>query len=81
MWFNIPIFRQVDAVFYDDKEKTFFRMPVVGIFCYGGDGIPRFYVSDSLGAMDDPTEDNNFIAFEFDGKQEEYKIPEIVVST
>ena len=66
-----PIFRQVDAVFYDDKKKEYLRSPVLGI-AIDETGNLEFVDSDDFGWIDIPQEANNFIGYEFDGKQRDW---------
>lgn len=66
-----PIFRQVDAVFYVETKKEYYRSPVLGI-AIDGDGNLDFIDSDCLGELDVPHTATNFIGYEFDGKQTDW---------
>lgn len=72
MFNAIPIFRKVDAVFFDSETKEVFRSPVLGIR-WDEKGQFEFFDSDIDGTMGVPDEStSNFIGYEFDGKQQNW---------
>ena len=66
----VPLFRKVDAAYYDKDTKEIFRSAVLGIWIY--EGNPSFFDSDQVGYFGVPKECNSFLGYEFDGVHEDW---------
>lgn len=67
----IPVFRKVDAVYFDEETEGVFRLPVFGIW-WDEERDVEFFTSGADGIFDAAHEDRNFIGYEFDGNQRDW---------